>query len=393
MEFVEDCCTPARILTIDDEKVLRESIVAYLEDSGFEMMEASDGLKGLAAFRDNKPDLVLCDLRMPEMDGLDVLAVLQKESPETPVIMVSGAGILSDAVEALRLGAWDYLVKPIADMAVLEHAVRASLQKARLIKENNLYKARLEKANRELEESLKRLEEDQEAGRKVQMQLLPENGSLCGIDFTHRVIPSLYLSGDFVDYFKLSESQVAFYVADVSGHGASSAFVTVHLKTLFNEMMKQQDGVLEQPIELLTRLNNDVLESRLGKYLTMVYGVIDTESNVLKLGFAGHFPHPVFSTGGKARYIEQAGFPVGVFEGAEYMSLELELPDAFSLNIFSDGVLEVMQEQGLANKEAYLLGLVDQDNQTADQICQKLGVSDMDVPPDDITVLTIQRKG
>ena len=89
---------PAKILTIEDEPPIRNSIVAYLEDSGFTMLEANDGPSGLEIFRHEHPDVVLCDLRLPGMDGLEVLSTITAESPETPVIIVSGVSLLNYAV-------------------------------------------------------------------------------------------------------------------------------------------------------------------------------------------------------------------------------------------------------------------------------------------------------
>jgi len=146
-----------KILTIDDEYLIREIITDYLEDNGYEVVQAENGKKGLDVFRAEKPDLVLVDLRMPEMDGLDVLSIINKEAPQIPIIMVSGTGILQDAIEAIRKGAWDYVSKPIQDMAVLDHAVNRSLERAQLLRENESYKKDLEdkvhQRTKELEKS------------------------------------------------------------------------------------------------------------------------------------------------------------------------------------------------------------------------------------------------
>jgi putative nucleotidyltransferase with HDIG domain len=146
-----------KILTIDDEYLIRETISDYLEEYGYEVIQAENGKKGIDVFRSERPDLILVDLRMPEMDGLDVLSVICKESPQTPIIMVSGTGILQDAIEAIRKGAWDYVSKPIQDMAVLDHAVSRSLERAQLLRENDSYKKHLEKKvlqrTKELEKS------------------------------------------------------------------------------------------------------------------------------------------------------------------------------------------------------------------------------------------------
>jgi len=136
--------SPARILCIDDDDADRMNLVAYLEDSGYIVLEAANGRAGLDVFRAEHPDLILVDLRMPVMGGMEVVAHMREEAPGVPVIVVSGAGILEEAVEALRRGAWDYVTKPVLDMRVLEHAVMKALERARLLDERQRYQERLE---------------------------------------------------------------------------------------------------------------------------------------------------------------------------------------------------------------------------------------------------------
>ncbi len=133
-----------KILTVDDDEFVREILVAYLEDSGYEVLQAENGRLGLEVFRREAPDLVMLDLRMPEMDGLEVLGNIIQESPDTPVILVSGMGTIGDAIKALKLGAWDYIAKPIHDMGVLEHAVNKALERAEFIEQKKKYREHLE---------------------------------------------------------------------------------------------------------------------------------------------------------------------------------------------------------------------------------------------------------
>ena len=134
-----------KVLTVDDDEFVREILAAYLEDSGYEVLQAENGRLGLERFRREKPDLVMLDLRMPEMDGLEVLGYITKESPDTPVILVSGMGTIGDAIKALKLGAWDYIAKPIHDMGVLEHAVNKALERSEFIEQKKRYREHLEK--------------------------------------------------------------------------------------------------------------------------------------------------------------------------------------------------------------------------------------------------------
>lgn len=134
------------VLSIDDDQFVRESLANFLEDFGFAVLQAGDGEEGLEVFAANRPDMVLVDLRMPRMDGLQVLARVREIAPETPIMVVSGAGDIRDVVEALRRGAWDYLIKPIQDMNILLHSVQSCLDRARLLRQNREYQQSLEES-------------------------------------------------------------------------------------------------------------------------------------------------------------------------------------------------------------------------------------------------------
>lgn len=135
---------PPLILTMEDEESVRLSIRSYLEDCGFDVSEAEDGKEGIELFEKEKPDLVLVDLRMPRVDGLQAMATINKLAPETPVIVISGTGSIRDVVAAMHLGAWDYLIKPIEDMSMLRLSVMKALERARLMQQNRDYQERLE---------------------------------------------------------------------------------------------------------------------------------------------------------------------------------------------------------------------------------------------------------
>ncbi|MGU1552992.1 two-component system response regulator RssB [Pseudomonas aeruginosa] len=386
----------ATLLIIDDDEVVRESLAAYLEDSNFKVLQALNGLQGLQIFESEQPDLVICDLRMPQIDGLELIRRIRQTASETPIIVLSGAGVMSDAVEALRLGAADYLIKPLEDLAVLEHSVRRALDRAYLRVENQRYRDKLEAANRELQASLNLLQEDQNAGRQVQMNMLPVTPwSIEGLEFSHRIIPSLYLSGDFVDYFRVDERRVAFYLADVSGHGASSAFVTVLLKFMTTRLLyeSRRNGTLPEfkPSEVLAHINRGLINTKLGKHVTMLGGVIDLEKNSLTYSIGGHLPLPVLFVEGQASYLEGRGLPVGLFDDATYDDRVMELPPSFSLSLFSDGILDVLPGATLKEKEASLPEQVVAAGGTLDGLRQVFGLANLAEMPDDIALLVLSR--
>jgi len=109
----------ATILVVDDEELLRRSIRTYFEDSGYRILSAENGRKALELLNSEPVDMVFADLMMPVMGGLDLIKELRRKFPLLPVIVIFGAGSVQDAVEALRRGAWDYLVKPVLDMSAL----------------------------------------------------------------------------------------------------------------------------------------------------------------------------------------------------------------------------------------------------------------------------------
>jgi putative two-component system response regulator len=151
------------ILTIDDDDAIRESFKLYLEDCDYRVIEAADGRAGIEMFRTQGPDLVLVDISMPELNGLEVLEIIHNDAPELPVLMVSGTGRIRDVVEAIQRGAWSYILKPVEDLNILLHAIEKELERARLIRENREYRNRLEEMvslrTRQLESANAQLEQ------------------------------------------------------------------------------------------------------------------------------------------------------------------------------------------------------------------------------------------
>jgi sigma-B regulation protein RsbU (phosphoserine phosphatase) len=389
--------TAEKILTIEDEPRIRGSIVAYLEDSGFEMLEAGDGQSGLELFRRERPDVVLCDLCLPEIDGLEVLSTITTESPETPVIIVSGVGMLGHVVQALKRGAWDYVTKPIEDMEVLQSAVNRASERAGLIRQNQQYRQHLEALNKRLSETIQKLQQDEEAGRRIQCQLLPKGRRTFGeYAFSQRLYPSMYLSGDFLDYFAIDDHRIGFYIADVSGHGAASAFVTVMLKTLVDQhrdaYVREGDEIILYPEKLLQRLNEELCRHPVDKYLTMFYGILDREQNRLTCSTGGQFPEPFLHNGQGVQNLSCEGLPIGLFNDADYDTQRIKLPDVFTLMLVSDGILEILPQPSLAEKRLALSTLIADNNEDLDTLTARLGVTRLEGLPDDVTFMLITKR-
>ena len=136
----------SKILIIEDEAAIRRVLVKILseENDSYRVEEAEDGLAGIEKIKKDDYDLVLCDIKMPKMDGVEVLEAVKKMKPETPIVMISGHGDLDTAVNTMRLGAFDYISKP-PDLNRLLNTVRIALDRKELVVENKMLKKKVSK--------------------------------------------------------------------------------------------------------------------------------------------------------------------------------------------------------------------------------------------------------
>ncbi len=136
----------SKILIIEDEAAIRRVLTKILseENDSYQVEDAEDGLQGLEKIKNNDYDLVLCDIKMPKMDGVEVLEAVKKIKPEIPMVMISGHGDMETAIQTMRLGAFDYISKP-PDLNRLLNTVRNALDRKKLVVENKILKKKVSK--------------------------------------------------------------------------------------------------------------------------------------------------------------------------------------------------------------------------------------------------------
>ena len=136
----------SKILIIEDEAAIRRVLTKILseENDSYQVEDAEDGLQGLEKIKNNDYDLVLCDIKMPKMDGVEVLEAVKKIKPEIPMVMISGHGDMETAIQTMRLGAFDYISKP-PDLNRLLNTVRNALDRKQLVVENKILKKKVSK--------------------------------------------------------------------------------------------------------------------------------------------------------------------------------------------------------------------------------------------------------
>ncbi|WP_417566686.1 PP2C family protein-serine/threonine phosphatase [Marinobacter sp.] len=383
-----------RILIIDANEKARADLARYLEARGFYVTGYPDLAAAKARFDDNIPDVIFADL--PPEAIRDLANRLEEAETFTPIVACSTSESSAEVVSVLRAGAADFVLKPCNDdKGALEDVIGKLFDRVRVNRLNQLYRQELEEANRDLRDGIAELRADQRAGRKVQLRMLPEHEQvMSGLHIDHLIKPSLYLSGDFLDYFRISDDKVLVYIADVSGHGASSAFVTVLLKNLTNRLQRNlrrgsSDDILF-PERFLERINSELLDTGLGKHVTVFVGIISVSERRLRYAVGAHFPMPILSfEGGETAFLEGSGLPVGLFETPEWEVYEVPLDKPFHLTLFSDGILEVIREKSLDEKERTLLELVSGGRHTIAALSEALNLEEITELPDDIAIVSV----
>jgi len=383
-----------RILIIDADEKARTDLSRYLEARGFYVSGSPSLASAKTLFDDDAPDVIFADL--PPAAIRDLASRLEEADVFSPVVCCSTSESSADVVRALRAGAADFVLKPCNnDKGALDDVIEKLFDRVRVNRLNQLYRHELEEANRDLRNGIAELRADQRAGRKVQLRMLPDRvQDLIGLKVDHLIKPSLYLSGDFLDYFQISPNQILVYIADVSGHGASSAFVTVLLKNLTNRLQRNlrrhsSDDIL-YPDRFLERINSELLDTGLGKHVTVFVGIISVAERTLKYAVGAHFPMPILSfEGGEAAFLEGSGLPVGLFETPTWEVYESPLDKPFRLTLFSDGILEVIPAKSLDEKERTLLELVSGGRHTIASLSEALNLDEITELPDDIAIVSV----
>lgn len=387
------------VLVIDDDVVVRSSIATTLGNLQQRIVLAGDTAEGMERFHSACPDLVIINIDLPDASKFAAIQQLLELAPDLPIIVLAERGNSDDLLRALRLGVSDYLQLPLQDDEILVHSIDNSLRRARLVGENIRIRKKLEQSNAELEQRIQIFQQDQQAGRHVQINMMPIPPKDIGtFHFNHKVVPSLYLSGDTVDYKPASRHETLFYIADVSGHGSSSAFITVLLRFRIEQMrVDHLRGRFEgefTPSHILGVLNRDLIKSGLDKHVTVFMGILDDNANTLTYSVAGHHPLPILYQHGSAATIPVArsSFPIGLFDAADYFDEQLSIAEDFALVLFSDGILEVLKQGDYAAKESHLRQVVQDTRGKFEGLKAALSPAKNIQVPDDIAIMSVTRQ-
>lgn len=383
-----------RIYSIDRDPLSRRLISRYMTKRGHEVRGFSD-LDALAACTERAgPDIVICDMDICEQAEQQITVQYPKKH-EIQYIQLIRAHDIEAVVEAFQHENRDCLPCPFTERTLILATERA-LERRMHIARNLRIRRRLEKSMEESEKRLSILRADQIAGRQMQQSLLPASPTIRPPYYIARkILPSLYLSGDFINYMPALNDYLLFYLMDVSGHGASSAFVTVMVRQLMRRIVRRQvqegdvAALAHAPEGFLESINTILHDNEVDKHLTMFSGSLNQKQNSMKYAVGAQLPMPILITDGKAEYLKGKGKPVGLFPTGDWAVRELDLPEKFILIAFSDGILEILPQETLAEQEDYLLEKLAKCQPDIDAVLPCLGIDVPEELPDDIAIFMI----
>jgi phosphoserine phosphatase RsbU/P len=313
--------TAPTILIVDDTEVNLLLLQSVLDAEGFRTLTAPDGATARALSRAQIPDLILLDVVMPGESGFETCAKL-KSDPKTadiPIIFLSAQDDVKSKVRGLKVGGVDYVAKPVHGEEVLAR-VRVHLR----IGENNRALTRLHQS---------RLEELRNAQQAILVR--PENCPEASFAVYYEPLEGA--GGDFYDVVAVDSDVFGYFVADVSGHGVSAAFLTSAIKAL----LRQYTGPLFSPEDTMRGIDT-VMRQMLGEeqYLTACYANLNRRTGRLSVVSAGHPPVIIVSGSGKAQTLEMDSDPLGIFSALVIKRKEVQVSAGDRFYLYTDGLIE-----------------------------------------------------
>jgi phosphoserine phosphatase RsbU/P len=360
------------LLVLDPDTEGTESLCQQLSGLGFNSLSTTASQDAVQLCNSGTIEVVLCG-------ALELIPDLESLPVGTGIVYFSRHPLVLDAVLlCIRSGVHDCWQLPLTDA---EMYGRLNQVTARI-------EHWLQQADIELHAIRSELERDQRAGQYIQLGMLPPNPMGIGhFRLQHRVEPSLILSGDFVDYFQITDGHFACYVADVAGHGASSAFVTVLLKNFSRRLRREyRVSMLTNPGEFLAWINNELIDQQIEKHVAMFFAVVDVQNNVLHYSNAAHFPPALLVGAEGVTSLEQKGKPLGLFPSAQFESQQVSFPRGARVVVFSDGILDLIDAPSLADKEQALVRAA-QECEDMDALWARFDISKLG--QDDVSCLMI----
>jgi sigma-B regulation protein RsbU (phosphoserine phosphatase) len=385
------------LLLVDDDDMTRDLLARYLERHGFAVTGVARGEEALGRLDKEGQELVLLDILLEGMSGLDVLTAIRQRysATDVPVIMATSRDRSSDVVDALQHGANDYVTKPF-DFPVVLARVQTQLALKRSVDQIRQLEQGLLRKNDELEQANRRMKRDLEAAARFQATLLPGQGtSLPPARFAWEFRPCTELAGDLLNIVPLDPRRVALYVLDVVGHGAAAALLGIMINQVIAQI-HQLPGQQATPSEVAAHLSRELGRAfQTYEFFTLLYGILELDTGGFRFITAGH-PGPIYQPRQKlAQSLLFPALPIGVGD-EHYEEHSLTLAPGDRLYLYSDGLPDALNADEDRFGEDRILAHVEQGRPAplADSVRQLLGAAESwcgpKPPHDDISLLAVE---
>ncbi|WP_435945310.1 two-component system response regulator RssB [Dryocola sp. BD586] len=319
-----------QILIVEDEPVFRSLLDSYLSSLGAITTVAWDGIDALEKMSSVSPDLLICDLAMPRMNGLKLVEHIRNEGNQTPILVISATENMSDIAKALRLGVQDVLLKPIKDLNRLRETVFACLYPT-------MFNSRVEEEER-LFQDWDALVSDPQAAAKLLQELQPpvqQVMSHCRVNY--RQLVAADQPGLVLDIAPLSENDLAFYCLDVTRAGDNGVLAALLLRALFNGLLQEQLSHQRQRLpelgNLLKQVNQLLRQANLTGQFPLIVGYYHSALKNLILVSAGL--NATLNTGEHQIQVSN-GVPLGTL-GNTYLNQISQRCDAWQCQVWGAG--------------------------------------------------------
>ncbi|WP_428771621.1 response regulator [Vibrio sp.] len=284
------------IMVVDDDPIFRRITCGILTTHGYRVVEAEDGLEGLHHLRTAEPDLVICDLSMPVLDGIEFVEEVSLEYPSLPLIVVSATDEMSDVAKALRYGIKDFLSKPISNDQHLLSAIENTLEDSfdHLTDQRDFASQwfRVDSGDvpeeQELHWHLEYLQENPSAAKDLLHALLPDKDSAQGSwKCSYRLLQSADVMPLVFDYAWLMNGQLAFYLVDSNAKGEHGAATTLLVRALFNDYLRSLKSYHADLKEMTSTLERGIECSECTGPVKALFGVVDLSGGTMSIMPAG----------------------------------------------------------------------------------------------------------
>ncbi|EGQ9177615.1 response regulator [Vibrio alginolyticus] len=328
------------IMLVDDDPIFRKVTNAYLESQGFKVVEAENGLEALQQLRECQPDLILCDLSMPVLDGIEFVEEVSLEYPYMPLIVVSGTDEMSDVAKALRFGIKDFLPKPIGNYEHLSQAIENTLEDTDShFSEQRDFSSQWFRVDdggeipdeQELYWHLEYLQQNPSAARDLLQALLPEKDAAQG-DWrcSYRLLQSTDVMPLVFDYRWLMNGQFAFYLVDSASQANDGVATTLLVRALFDDYLRNLKSFSADLKDMVGIIEKGIECSECAGAVNAVFGVADLASSSVSILPAGLDSH--WSDGKTNQHIA-AGNRLGGGSMKNFITRDLPLSVAGQLSI------------------------------------------------------------